>query len=123
MDYEIVLTQQPVAETGLLSLHLDEQIDIQISAQEARRRVNNWVHLEVSSQMRAMQPQLAITTDGMAHWRVPLHLTFPALGDVGPVGAVLVDVQQGVVTPSSDEIAEIKQNAQTLAQRFTAVPA
>lgn len=123
MSYEIVLTQQPVAETGLLSLHLDEQIDIQISAQEARRRANNWVHLEVSSQIRAMQPQLVITTDGTAHWRVPLHLTFPALGDVGPVGAVLVDVQQGGVTPSSDEIAEIKQNAQTLAQRFTAVPA
>jgi len=123
MSYEIVLTQQRVAETGLLSLHLDEQIEIQISAGEARRRVNNWVHLEISSQIRAIQPQLVIPTEGTAHWRVPLHLTFPALGDVGPVGAVLVDVQQGVVAPSSDEIAEIKQNAQTLAQRFTAVPA
>ena len=123
MGYEIVLPQQRTAETGLLLLHLDEQIEIQISAAEARRRANNWVHLEISSQIRAMQPQLVIPTEGLAHWRVPLHLTFPALGDVGPVGAVLVDVEQGVVAPSVDDIAEIKQNAQTLAQRFTAVPA
>jgi hypothetical protein len=123
MSYEIVLAQQPATETGTLTLLLDQQIEILVSGQEARRRVNNWAHLELNSQIRAMQPQLIVTADGSAHWRVPLHLTFPALGDVGEVGTILVDVAQGNVAPSSDLIAEIKQNAQALAQRFTAVPA
>jgi hypothetical protein len=102
MSYEIVLAQQPATETGTLTLLLNQQIEILVSGQEGRRLVNNWAHLELSSQMRAMQPQLVITARGVAHWRVPLHLTFPALGDVGPVGVVLVDVQTGQMNPTVD---------------------
>lgn len=122
MSYEIVLAGQPATETGTLTLHLEQKIEIQISAEEARRRVNNWAHLELSGQMRATQPQLVITAQGTAHWRVPLHLTFPALGDVGTVGALLVDVKIGEVNPAPELIEDIKQNAQALAQRFTPVP-
>jgi hypothetical protein len=53
----------------------------------------------------------------------PLHLTFPALGDVGLVGHILVDVQDGQVEPDAALVTKIKQNAQALAQRFTSVPA
>jgi hypothetical protein len=102
MSYEIVLAQQPAIETGTLTLHLDKKIEIVVSGQEARRRVNNWAHLELSSQMRATQPQLVITAQGATHWRVPLHLTFSALGDIGPVGVVLVDVQTGNMNPAID---------------------
>lgn len=109
-------------ELGKLTLQLDYQIDIKISAHEARRRVNNWAHLELSSQMRAGQPQLLVNAEGKARWRVPLHLTFPALGDVGIVGFIPVDVQSGLVTPSINLIEDIKYNAQALAQRFTSVP-
>jgi hypothetical protein len=91
-----------MAEIGVLTLHLDKKIEIVVSGQEARRLVNNWAHLELSSQMRAMRPQLVIMARGVAHWRVPLHLTFPALGDVGPVGVVLVDVQTGQMNPTVD---------------------
>ncbi|MBE2201871.1 MAG: hypothetical protein IAE79_24905 [Anaerolinea sp.] len=123
MSYEIVLADQPAAETGVLTLYLDQQIEIQISAQEARRRVNNWAHLELSSQIHAAQPQLIIAAEGAAYWRVPLHLTFPALGDVGSVGFVLVDVRLGLIEPTSDFIEDIQQHAQALAQRFTPIPA
>lgn len=102
MSYEIILAPQPMAEIGTLTLHLDKKIEIVVSGQEARRLVNNWAHLELSSQMRATQPQLVITVQGAAHWRVPLHLTFPALGDVGPIGVVLVDVQMGHMNPIID---------------------
>jgi hypothetical protein len=87
---------------GRDGLPVDKKIEVVVSGQEARRLVNNWAHLELSSQMRAMQPQLVIMARGVAHWRVPLHLTFPALGDVGPVGVVLVDVQTGQMNPTVD---------------------
>lgn len=123
MNYEIVLADGPKTETGTLTVRLDREIEIRISAGEARRRVNNWGHMELSSQMHAMPPQLMLTESGAAYWRVPLHLTFPALGDVGRVGAVLVDVEKGEIASGPDLIEDIKRNAQALAKRFTSVPA
>jgi hypothetical protein len=117
MSYEIVLTEQPEAETGALRLRLDQTIEIGVSAQEARRRVNNWAHLEISGQMRADDPQLVLSP-ASSHWRVPLRLTFPTLGDVGMVGYILVDVTNGLFSLTAEQISEIKQNAHTLAQRF-----
>jgi hypothetical protein len=123
MSYEIVLAEPGTAETGTLTLQFDQQIEIRVGGQEAHRRVSNWAHLVLSSQIQAHPPQLVVTADGEAYWRVPLHLTFPALGDVGLVGHILVDVQDGQVEPDAALVTKIKQNAQALAQRFTSVPA
>ena len=123
MGYEIVLADQPSTETGTITLRLDREIDIHVSAQEARRRVNNWAHMELSSQMRALQPQLMLAAEEQVFWRVPLHLTFPALGDVGQVGFVLVDVVTGDMVISPALIEDIQRHAKALAQRFTSVPA
>ena len=57
---------------------------MKLSPEEARRRVNTFVHLEVSSQMHAESPRLVI--GDRVCWRVPVHLTFPSFGDVDRVG-------------------------------------
>jgi hypothetical protein len=124
MNYEIILTNQTIAETGVLTLSLNQQIEISISGEAARRQVSRWAHLNLSSQIRAMEPQLMVQGgDGRAVWRVPLHLTLPAWGDVGSVGVLAVDVQTGEMAVTEWQVEEFRAHADALAHRFTSVPA
>ena len=72
---------------------------------------------QISTQMHAESPMLVVSDK--VRWRVPLHLTFPAFGDVGCVGYLYLDPITGEVDASLNNIEEITNNAETLASRFT----
>lgn len=113
----VLLKDQVIPETGLLTLSLQETVPINVSAAEAQRRVSRFVHREISSQMHGETPTFVLGE--RAGWQVPVHLTFPSLGDVGCVGDIVVDAETGELDVSPDRITEIEHRAQDLAVRFT----
>ena len=113
----VLLEIPPTYKAGILNLQLNRQIAIKVSAEEARRKVNNYVHLEISTQMHAETPLLVV--GDTVWWRVPVHLTFPSFGDVGQVGFMYVDPVTSDIDNSPATIAEITHNAENLALRFT----
>lgn len=129
---DILLERQPIPSTGALTLRVT--VEVAVSAETAQRRVNRFVHMEISTQMHAETPVLVLRPaarqrpergDGQdsvvgdqAVWRVPVHLTFPAFGDVGCVGSVHVDPVTGELDVSQSVIEEIERNAQNLVARL-----
>jgi hypothetical protein len=71
-----------------LTFHLDITLDI--TAAEARRRVNRQIVVELGTGMIAQEPELIIADEQIA-WRVPIELSLPALGNLGKVGEVKVN--------------------------------
>jgi hypothetical protein len=88
-------------------------ISVNISAEEARRLVNQTIVPELGTGLGAKEPDLLLR-DQQVFWRVPVFLSLPRLGDLGEVGFIEVDAQTGKIT--SDEIAlkSILQHAQRL---------
>ncbi len=110
-----ILLDTPVPETGRLSLHIHADVQINISAGEAQRRVTRFVHGQISSLMHGGTPAL-ILSQRMC-WRIPVHLTFPSVGDAGVVGAIDVDVETGEVLVTPALVEEIERRAEDLARR------
>ena len=101
-----ILLEGPIAEDiGVLTLKLNRKIEVKVPADEARRKVGQFVHTEISTQMRAETPTLVVGEK--AFWRVPVHLTFPSFGDVGCVGYVEVDPVTGEINASQTIMEEI----------------
>lgn len=116
MINHVLLEIPPTYKAGTLTLQLNRQIEIKVSAEDAQRKANNYVHMEISTQMHAEAPLLVV--GGAVWWRVPVHLTFPSYGDVGQVGFVYVDPVTSDIDSSPANIAEITHNAENLALRF-----
>ncbi len=90
----IILENLVIPERGIVELDLKQSIEIKVSAEEARRKVNRWLLEYVSYMMHADAPTLVV--DGkQAMWRVPAILTNSRVGDVGVAGTVDVDVHTG----------------------------
>lgn len=117
MTTTILLEQPTFDQSGLLTLQLDRQITVKISANEAQKRVSRYVHWEISSQMHAEEPFLIVADE--AFWRVPVHLTFPAFGDVGCIGYIKVDPITGKLDMSPATIHQLTEKAEEFARRFT----
>ena len=98
-------------------MQLNRQIEIRVSAAEARRKINNYIHLEIRAQIHAGTPLLVI--GNTVWWRVPVHLTFPSFGDGGQVGFMDVDPVTSDIDNLAAMITEITHNAENLALRFT----
>lgn len=112
----ILLEDRGVYETGTLTLELKEEIKLNVTAEQARRLVSRFVHLELSSQMHAEKPLLVVGQQ--VSWRVPVHLTFPSFGDVGCVGYLHVDPLTGEVDSSPAVLQDLIHHAENLAARF-----
>lgn len=69
--------------------------EIQVTAREARQKVNVLMLEQVSNLLLADEPALVETESGRLCWRVPVNLTLPGQGRVGQVGSVDVDTQYG----------------------------
>jgi hypothetical protein len=116
-----ILLEGSIAEDiGVLTLKLNRKIQVKIPADEARRKVSQFVHTEISSQMRAETPTLVVGEKAI--WRVPVHLTFPSFGDIGCVGYIEVDPVTSELNASQTIVEDICQNAEDLARRFTPAP-
>jgi hypothetical protein len=119
MNHNILLEGKLADETGKMTLQLNQTIEINISANKVQRQVNQFVHLEISTQLQARMPVLVVTPDGTSLWRVPVHLTLPAFGDVGRVGFLHVNPQTGEMDTSPPVLASLTQAADDLASRFS----
>jgi hypothetical protein len=119
MKSAILLEDHSIWDTGTFDLHVDRRIEIQVPAEKARRAVNYFVHMYISTQMHAETPSLVIGAGELVAWRVPVHLTFPSFGDVGCVGYIHVDTATGEVDQSDETMEAIRRDATELALRFT----
>jgi ABC-type iron transport system FetAB permease component len=117
MAVAVMLEHYLLPERGAVKLKLDRSFEINITAEEARRKVNHWVLTEVSCVMGAMSPTLVVGEEQVV-WRVPVELTASHVGHVGIAGMVDVDVQTGTMVVMDENKAEIMQEAKTLAQKM-----
>lgn len=102
----VVLENLTIPERGLLELDFKQSIEIKVTAEEARRKVNRWLLEYVSYMMHADPPTLVM--DGQqAVWRVPAILTNSRVGDVGVAGTVDVNVHTGQMDDSEARIKQI----------------
>ncbi len=116
-----ILVETTVPEHGHLALRIHADVEITISAKEAQKRATLFVHEQISSQMHGSEPTLVLGE--RAYWQVPIHLTFPSIGDAGIVGSLRVDVETGAMNSDPATIAEIERNAEQTASRFTSATA
>lgn len=115
----ILLDHFILPKKGRVDLQLNWSFDIQITAEEARQRVDDWLFDEVSTMITTAEPLLVV--DGITVvWRVPAIFTATHLGEVGTAGTVDVDVQTGVVIDADTCKAIILQGARDLAQKMPA---
>ncbi len=112
----IVLERFDIPERGVLELDLHESIEIRVTAEEARRKVNSWVHEYVSYMMHAEAPTLVVGEQVV--WRVPAVFTSSQVGTVGTVGTVDVDVQSGNMNATPEHIIQFQQCAREMAKKL-----
>lgn len=112
-----ILLESPVPEIGRLSIHIHADVQINVTAVEAQRRVTQLVHQRISSQMHGESPTLMLSQ--RTYWRVPVHLTFPSIGDAGQIGVIDVDVETGETNTTDSLIQDIERNAEDIARRLS----
>ncbi len=88
---------------------------VQITAAEARRKVNRFLLDKVSYLMGAQQPSL-IEAEHLV-WRVPVVLTYPDQGTVGKVGYVDVSAEAGELLVDDEGIEALITHGRALAAR------
>ena len=87
---------------------------IGISATRARRTVNGWLMLKVSTSMLGDSPSLVVAERVV--WRVPILFTATHVGPVGTIGSVDVDVESGEILPETANIEEMYCRIEELAK-------
>lgn len=110
----ILLDNIPIPEHGTLTINLT--IEIKVTAEQARKKVDHWLMDQVSSQMGAEAPTLV--AGGRTVWRVPAYISFPSVGRAGTVGTIDVDVQTGEMGNTPEKKAEIERYAEEIAKRL-----
>jgi hypothetical protein len=112
----IILDPYTIPEKGPVRLQVNRSFEIKVTAEEARRQVNRWVHNEVTYLMRGQPPTLVVGEQIV--WRVPVSIGFPSVGQAGIVGMVDVDVKTGVMNTSPELGAGLIKEAEKIAQRL-----
>lgn len=90
----VLLDHLSLPDKGPVSVTLNRSFVINSTAEEAQRKVHLWLLSEVSCNIGAETPDLAIGRESVV-WRVPAVYTAPHLGHVGVSGTVDVNVQTG----------------------------
>jgi hypothetical protein len=94
-----------------LTVHMDTTLNI--TAENARRQVNQRIVIELGTGLIAREPELVVAGEQII-WRVPIVLSLPGLGNVGQVGAIDVDAHTGDIIPDARQHQAIVQHAQRL---------
>lgn len=113
----IVLENLTIPERGLLELNFKQSVEIKVTAEEARRKVNRWLLEYVSYMMHADPPTLVVDRE-RAVWRVPAIFTASPVGIVGTVGLVDVDVYSGVMDNTEERKGQLIRCAQEKATKL-----
>lgn len=112
----IIIDPFTIPEKGKVELNVQRSFEIKVTAEEARRQVNRWLHDHVTMLIGAELPALVIGEQVV--WRVPAVFRVPDLGRVGVVGTIDVEVNSGVMTIPTDLDLELEGKAEELAERL-----
>jgi hypothetical protein len=127
----ILLERREAISKGVLTLQVNQQIEVNVTADEAQRKVSVFVLKEIGNLLHGAAPTLVLrqaqdalrqAEDAVAGerivWRVPVHLTRPSYGDLGQVGYIDVDVTSGDLIFTPETVPSIERNAQNLVDRL-----
>lgn len=106
----IILERYSIPETG--NFEIRQQVTLTISAEQARRLVNRFLLMEVSTMLAAETPDLVISERTI--WRVPVWIGFLHQGRF-EVGTLDVDAQTGAILDQDESIAAIRVRATEIA--------
>jgi hypothetical protein len=112
----IIIDPFTIPEKGQVELKVQRSFEIKVTAEEARRQANRWLHDNVTMLIGAERPTLVVGEQVV--WRVPAVFRAPDLGRVGVVGIIEVEVNSGVMTLPSDLGPELERKAEELAERL-----
>lgn len=101
-------------ESGAFSMEVTVDANIQVTAEEARRKVSVFAGNQIADLLSGDRPTLVVQELG-AFWRVPVILTSRSLGRIGVVGAIDVNVETGELHVTEATIEEIETNARRFA--------
>lgn len=101
----LILTNVALPERGRVEVNV--AFEIKVTANEARKTVNRWLHEHVTMFVGADDPPVLVVGERPA-WRVVASFTFPGAGRLGEVGTAYVDAETGELLTDSQELeAEI----------------
>jgi len=106
----IVLEGYNLPQRGTFTIQ--QTINIQVSADEARFQVKDWLLDEVSYMMGVEYPTLVVNSH--PYWRVPVIYTAPPQGKVGNVGHVDVDATTGKMDTCPEKARTMHAEAKKL---------
>ena len=109
----IILDHYTMPETGRLEIHTT--VEIQISAEQARKQVDRWLLEQVSSSFGSDVPVLVVGKQVV--WRVPVRIGLSQRGSF-VLGNVEVDAQTGQMASSAQVQHDLQQAASDLLQRL-----
>jgi hypothetical protein len=107
---ETVFEEMP--QMGDIELTIQIKARFNYSAVAAQRLARRFVNDEISYLLRVGNPTLV--AQKRLVWRVPLLLAYPHVGEVGQVGNVDVDVEDGRLFLNSEQVETIRRNALAL---------
>ncbi|MCL4867985.1 MAG: hypothetical protein KJ063_03365 [Anaerolineae bacterium] len=112
---EAIIEQLP--RSGQMEFMIHVSTNIHFSAEAARRLVGRFAANEIAYLLRGGEPTLIVAE--RVCWRVPVLLTLPGQGIVGPVGQIDVDVETGEIIISSEDIRLIQEYAEQKAAHYS----
>ena len=110
----ILIETEKLPERGPFNIRLDVSTTINMTAEEARRKVSVFVGNEIADLLSGETPDLIWLKNG-AYWRVPVVLSSRSLGRIGFVGFIDVDVETGELQLREQTTRSIEENAQRFA--------
>ena len=88
----LIIDAYPIPQKrGRFDLKIERSIDLQVTADEAKKQCDRWLFDEVGYMLMAQEPNFLVRED-RAVWHVPIVLTATHVGIVGEVGHVDIDV-------------------------------
>jgi hypothetical protein len=112
---------QQIPETGSIQLTIQITSRFNYSAQAARRLARRFVADEISYLLRVGEPTL-VAGESIC-WRMPIELALPSYGAVGQVGAVDVDIENGRILLTAEQIETIRNRSEALGERYASAGA
>jgi hypothetical protein len=111
----VILSKPETIARGAIDLQISVTGQVNITADEARRKVSGYVLSFLSERMHGGEPSLVVG-ERLA-WRVPVIISWPPHGDRGQVGDIDVDVETGQLLLTDSIIDEIQTRAHHLVTR------
>jgi hypothetical protein len=93
--------------------------ELNITEFVARQQVNQYLFTHIGNLLQAGEPDLLVGDD-LLQWDVPIVYSLPDLGELGTVGHILVDAQNGdLKLKESTSKEDLRANGKRLYQQAT----